>query len=70
MNCKPKPFCGNEDIVGPTRWTEKMESIFDISFRPEDYKFKFGACTLADVTLSWWNSYAKTMGVNKENVMY
>ena len=46
-----------------------MESMFEISLCPEDCKVEFAACSLADTTLSSWNSYIKTMGVNVANAM-
>lgn len=67
MNCKLKSFYGNEGVVGLTRWIEKMESIFEISFCVEDYKVKFGTCTLEDATLTWCNSYVKKMGISNAN---
>lgn len=68
-NCKTKRFYRNEGEVGLTRWMEKMESVFEISLCLEDCKVKFATCTLADATLSWWNSLTKTMGINATNAM-
>lgn len=53
-----------------TRWLEKIELFFEVSFRPEDYNVKFTSCTLENASLSWWNSYTKTMAINVANVMY
>ena len=38
MNCRPKIFHGNEGVVNLTRWIEKTESVFQISFCPDDCK--------------------------------
>lgn len=70
MNCKLKPFHGNEGIVCLTRRIENMEPVLEISFYLEDCKVKFVACTLENIALSWWTSHTKTMGINVENVMH
>lgn len=46
-----------------------MESVFVISFCPEDCKVKFAAYALAYAALSRWNRYSKTIGVNIANAM-
>ncbi|XP_023759578.2 uncharacterized protein LOC111908001 [Lactuca sativa] len=50
-------------------WIEKIESIFQISFCPDDCKVRFATCTFADVTLTWWNSHVNTMGIDTANFM-
>lgn len=69
MKCKQKPFHGNKGVVGLTRWIEKTEFVFQISFCLEDYKVKFATYTLADATLSKWTNYKKTMGINVSNTV-
>ncbi|XP_023744393.1 uncharacterized protein LOC111892567 [Lactuca sativa] len=69
MNCRPKSFHGNEGFVNFTRWIEKTESVFQISFCPDDYKVRFAACTFANAKLTWWNSHVNTMGIDTENSM-
>ena len=69
MNCKPKSFYGNKGVVGLTRWIDKMESVFEISFYDENHKVRFVACTFVDATLTWWNSHAKTLGTSNANAM-
>lgn len=59
----------NKGVVGLTRWIEKMEFVFVISFCAEDCKVKFAICTLTDTTLTWWNSYTRTMVVSIANSM-
>ncbi|XP_023754914.2 uncharacterized protein LOC111903370 [Lactuca sativa] len=68
-NCRPKIFHGNEGIVNLTRWIEKTESVFQISFCPDNCNVRFAACTFANATLTWWNSHANTMGIDTANSM-
>lgn len=69
MNYKPKPFYGNEGVVGLTMWIENMEFVFEISLCVEDCKMMFAACTFIYATLSWWNNHTKTIGVSATNSM-
>lgn len=69
MNCIPKHFYGNEGVIGLTRWIEKMEAFFQISFCENDCKVRFPSFTFLDATLTWWNDHAKTIGVNSTNTM-
>ena len=69
QNCKPRPFHGNEGAIGLTRWIEKTESVFQISFCPEDCKVRFAASTFADTALTWWNRHTATMGLNAANAI-
>ena len=69
MNCRPKIFHGNEGVVNLTRWIEKTESVFQISFCPDDCKVRFAACTFADAALTWWNIHMNTMGIDTANSM-
>lgn len=46
-----------------------MEYVFEISFCLEDCKVKLATCTLADPALTWWDRYAKTIGVSNANAI-
>nr|GEW38309.1 reverse transcriptase domain-containing protein [Tanacetum cinerariifolium] len=43
---------------------EVMETVFHISNCPPRYQVKYASCTLMDGTLTWWNSYKRTIGVD------
>nr|GEU66480.1 hypothetical protein [Tanacetum cinerariifolium] len=45
-----------------TWWTEKMESVFQISGCAIENQVKFATCTLLDVALTWWNGQIRTLG--------
>ncbi|GJR32435.1 hypothetical protein Tco_1108667 [Tanacetum coccineum] len=63
MSCQPFYFNGTEGAVGLIRWFERTESLFSRSNCTEDYKVKFATGTLTEDALSWWNSYAKPIGI-------
>ncbi|GJX21333.1 hypothetical protein Tco_0224010 [Tanacetum coccineum] len=63
MSCQPFYFNGTEGAVGLIRWFERTESVFSRSNYTEDYKVKFATGTLTEDALSWWNSYAKPIGI-------
>ncbi|GKA98658.1 reverse transcriptase domain-containing protein [Tanacetum coccineum] len=44
---------------------KKSESLFFGSNYTEDCKVKFATSTLTEDALSWWNSYAKPIGIEK-----
>lgn len=69
MNCKPKNFYGNEGVISLTRWFERMELVFHISFCPIDCKVRFLVCKFLDVALTWWKDQAIAMGVFTANTM-
>ncbi|GJU11512.1 putative reverse transcriptase domain-containing protein, partial [Tanacetum coccineum] len=56
-----KNFCGTEDVVGLTRWFEKLESQFGISNVAECDRVKFASSTLLDSALTWWNMYVHSV---------
>ncbi|GJY09786.1 putative reverse transcriptase domain-containing protein, partial [Tanacetum coccineum] len=56
---------GTEGPVGLARWFEKMESVYRISNYLEDSQVKFATFTLLDGALTWWNSHAKTIGIDE-----
>ncbi|GKB02503.1 hypothetical protein Tco_0830592 [Tanacetum coccineum] len=63
MSCQPFCFNGTEGAVGPICWFEQTESVFSRSNYTEDCKVKFATGTLTEDALSWWNSYAKPIGM-------
>nr|GEU52584.1 reverse transcriptase domain-containing protein [Tanacetum cinerariifolium] len=65
MSCQPFYFNGTKEAVGVIRWFEQTESIFSRSNCIEDYKVKFVTGTLTENALSWWNSYAKPIGIEQ-----
>nr|KAJ0207887.1 hypothetical protein LSAT_V11C500261100 [Lactuca sativa] len=69
MNCKPKSFHGTKQVVSLTRWIEKAESVFQISFCPDDCTVRFAVCTFADAALTWWNNHVNTIGIDAANSM-
>ncbi|GJW96695.1 RNA-directed DNA polymerase, eukaryota [Tanacetum coccineum] len=51
-----------DGVFGLTQWFEKMESVFHISNCTVENQVKLATCTLLGATLTWWNSYVKTVG--------
>nr|GEY32121.1 reverse transcriptase domain-containing protein [Tanacetum cinerariifolium] len=47
------------------KYTYKEFMIFSRSNCTEDYKVKFATGTLIEDALSWWNSYAKPIGIEQ-----
>ncbi|XP_071686785.1 uncharacterized protein [Rutidosis leptorrhynchoides] len=64
MGCKPQSFSGTKGPVGLIRWLEKLESVFKISECTGNDRVKFASCTLLDGDLTWWNSFAKSVGID------
>ncbi|GJS73212.1 reverse transcriptase domain-containing protein [Tanacetum coccineum] len=52
-----------EEVVGLTRWFEKMEYVFHICNCTENYQVKYATCTLLDGALTWWNAYVQSVGL-------
>ncbi|GKB11305.1 hypothetical protein Tco_0845228, partial [Tanacetum coccineum] len=67
MSCQPFYFNSTEGAVSLISWFERMESVFSSSNCTEDYKVKFATGTLTEDALSWWNSYAKPIGIEQAN---
>ncbi|GKC19096.1 reverse transcriptase domain-containing protein [Tanacetum coccineum] len=65
MSCQPFYFNGIEGAVGLIHWFERTESVFSRSNCTEDCKVKFAIGTLTKDALSWWNSYAKPIGIEQ-----
>nr|GEU54308.1 reverse transcriptase domain-containing protein [Tanacetum cinerariifolium] len=62
MSCQPFNFKGLKGAVGLIRWFERTESVFSRSNCIEDCKVKFATGTLTEEAISWWNSFAQSMG--------
>ncbi|GJU30125.1 hypothetical protein Tco_1173714 [Tanacetum coccineum] len=65
MSCQPFYFNGTEGAVGLICWFERTESVFSRSNCTVDCKVKFAIGTLTEDALSWWNSYAKPIGIEQ-----
>ncbi|GJV60233.1 hypothetical protein Tco_1466333 [Tanacetum coccineum] len=57
---------GTEGAVGLIRWFERTESVFSRSNCTEDCKVKFATGTLTEEALSWWNSFAQPIRIEKK----
>nr|GEV77546.1 reverse transcriptase domain-containing protein [Tanacetum cinerariifolium]GEV87238.1 reverse transcriptase domain-containing protein [Tanacetum cinerariifolium] len=65
MSYQPFYFNGTEGTFGLIRWFERTKLVFSHSNCTEDCKVKFATCTLTEDALSWWNSYAKPIGIEQ-----
>nr|GEV35904.1 reverse transcriptase domain-containing protein [Tanacetum cinerariifolium] len=65
MSCQPFYFNGTEGAFGLIHWFERTESVFSRSNCTEDCKVKFSTGTPTKDALSWWNSYAKPIGIEQ-----
>nr|GEV87045.1 reverse transcriptase domain-containing protein [Tanacetum cinerariifolium] len=65
MSCQPFYFNGTEGAVGLICWFERSELVFSCSNCTEDCKVEFATGTLTKDALSWWNSYAKPIGIEQ-----
>nr|GEU66876.1 reverse transcriptase domain-containing protein [Tanacetum cinerariifolium] len=65
MSFQPFYFNGTEGAVGLIRWFERAKSVFSRSNCIKDCKVKFFTGTLIEDALSWWNSYAKPIGIDE-----
>ncbi|GJZ43708.1 reverse transcriptase domain-containing protein [Tanacetum coccineum] len=54
-----------EGDVGLIRWFERTELVFSRSNCTEDCKVKFATSTLTEEALSWWNSFAQSIGIEE-----
>ncbi|GJU09540.1 putative reverse transcriptase domain-containing protein [Tanacetum coccineum] len=63
----PHTFSGTEAMVGLSRWFEKLELVFQISNYASEGRVKYVVCTLHGHTLSWWNGYVHSLGINAAN---
>ncbi|GKD52746.1 reverse transcriptase domain-containing protein [Tanacetum coccineum] len=67
MSCQPSYFNGMEGAVSLIRWFEYTESVFSRSKCAEEDRVAFATGTLNDNALSWWNAYAKLIGMEQAN---
>ncbi|XP_071739658.1 uncharacterized protein [Rutidosis leptorrhynchoides] len=66
LSCEPHSFNGTEGPVGLTRWFEKLESVLRISGCRDADRTKFASCKLSDGALTWWNTYANSVGMDQD----
>nr|GEY12631.1 reverse transcriptase domain-containing protein [Tanacetum cinerariifolium] len=67
ISFQPFYFNGMEGVVGLIRWFERTESVFSRRNCPEENKVAFATGTLTADVLSWWNAYAKPIGIEQAN---
>nr|GEY40193.1 reverse transcriptase domain-containing protein [Tanacetum cinerariifolium] len=65
ISCQPFKFKRTECVVGLICWFERTESVSSRSNCTEDCKVKFATGTLTEEALSWWNSFAQPIGIEK-----
>ncbi|GJZ14946.1 hypothetical protein Tco_0550623, partial [Tanacetum coccineum] len=65
IRCQPFNFKGSEGAIRLIRWFEKIESVLSRSNCTEDCKVKFSTGTLTEEALSWSNSFAQPIGIEK-----
>ncbi|GJS50507.1 hypothetical protein Tco_0623869 [Tanacetum coccineum] len=69
MSCQTFYFNGTEGAVGLICWFERAKSVFSRSNCIEDCKVKFATSTLIEDALSWWNSYAKPIRIEFQELV-
>ncbi|GJV87669.1 reverse transcriptase domain-containing protein [Tanacetum coccineum] len=67
ISCQPFYFNCTEGAVDLIRWFERTESVFSRSNCAEENNVAFATGTLTDDALSWWNAYAKPIGIEQAN---
>nr|GEX54703.1 reverse transcriptase domain-containing protein [Tanacetum cinerariifolium] len=65
MSCQLFNFKGSEGVVRLIRWFERTKSVFSRSNCTEDCKVKFANGILIEEALSWWNSFAQPIRIEK-----
>ncbi|GJZ67104.1 hypothetical protein Tco_0630344 [Tanacetum coccineum] len=65
ISYQPLYFNGTKGVVGLIRWFERTELVFSYSNCAEKNKVKFAISTLTEEALSWWNSFAQSIGVEE-----
>nr|GEY79392.1 reverse transcriptase domain-containing protein [Tanacetum cinerariifolium] len=60
-----KLVTSSEGAVGLIRWFKGTESVFSCSNFTEDCKVNFATGTLTEEALSWWNSFAQPIRIEK-----
>nr|GEU48336.1 hypothetical protein [Tanacetum cinerariifolium] len=58
----PKDYHGKGGAIAYTRWTEKIESVQDMSGCGDNQKIKYTASSFIGKALTWWNTQVQTMG--------
>ncbi|GJV23207.1 putative reverse transcriptase domain-containing protein [Tanacetum coccineum] len=58
----PKNYDGKGGAIVYTRWTEKMESVQDMSGFGDNQKVKYTTGSSIDKALTWWNTQVQTRG--------
>nr|GEY53211.1 reverse transcriptase domain-containing protein [Tanacetum cinerariifolium] len=67
MSCQSFYFNGTKGATGLIYWFERTKSVFSCSNCTKECKVKFATSTLTEDALSWWNSYAKPIRIEKSN---
>nr|GEU58967.1 hypothetical protein [Tanacetum cinerariifolium] len=62
LACNPKDYHGKGGAIAYTRWTEKIESVQDMSGCGDNQKIKYTAGSFIGKALTWWNTHVQTMG--------
>nr|GEX72078.1 putative reverse transcriptase domain-containing protein [Tanacetum cinerariifolium] len=65
MSCQPFNFKGSEGAIRLIRWCEHTELVFSRSNCTEDCKVKFATGTLTEEAISWWNYFARPIGIEE-----
>ncbi|GJS27653.1 reverse transcriptase domain-containing protein [Tanacetum coccineum] len=62
LACNPKDYNGNGGAIAYTHWTEKIESVQDMSGCRDNQKVKYTAGSFISKALPWWNTQVQTRG--------
>ncbi|GJV10430.1 reverse transcriptase domain-containing protein [Tanacetum coccineum] len=62
QSCNPKEYDGKGGAIVLTRWIEKMENVIDNSGCAENQKVRYGASSLVNKALTWWNTQVQARG--------
>ncbi|GJT52125.1 putative reverse transcriptase domain-containing protein [Tanacetum coccineum] len=68
-SCMQRNFSGPEGAVRLTCWFEKLKSVFQVSKVADGNNVKYSACTMLYGTLTWWNMYVRTIGIDASNAI-
>nr|GEZ15266.1 hypothetical protein [Tanacetum cinerariifolium] len=63
LACNLIYFDGKGGAIAYTRWTEKKESVHDMSGCEANQKVKYVVDSLIGKALTWWNNQVQTKGV-------
>nr|GEV47361.1 reverse transcriptase domain-containing protein [Tanacetum cinerariifolium] len=67
LRCQPFYFNGTKGAVYLIRWFEQTELVFSRSYCVEENRVTFATGTLTNDALSWWNAYARPIGIEQAN---